>query len=889
MTVLRSAFFSGLFCVLVLCVAQAQTPPTGVYTVRTGDTLAGVARLFETTEARLRLLNSLSSDSLAAGQALRIPLDAPAPGAAWEKAHRVQPGETLAAIAARYGLDAAALRARNALGAGDVRPGQSVALGVFLRFDAAPPGAPADTSQVDTAEAVAALEQLMENQFLDLSSRSNTGITAALRTSLSSSKQAPATVVTLSDEQLRARGYTSLGDVLMDLPDFKIERFADEEVRDVVTVRGLRGQDKFVILLDGVRISSPTNEFMPILDNYPVHLAKQIEVVYGPASAVYGADAVAGVINIVSKEVHDLSRPLQLALEGTTYRRVGASALAGTNLAEGINLVVAGRFMHDARPNLSRFYERDFPGLSSLQTGTFDTSFGPMTPAEAVADDYRLPVTTYALYGILRVSDFQLSYFQNRARVPSSITNPPFNAVYNDDVFYAKELSVVSGNYTKQLDDLSLTTLLTLSHYEEDPASNYRNLFTGLERGHKYAYGSMQKLEQLAAWWASDRLTVSGGATFERFNAVPKGTDLEQPVQTDQSIGGIILGTRIDSLGLRGVPAAFFNLTFHNFGVFVQSEVQAARALTLTLGLRGDRNSRFGTTVHPRLGLVWRPSEPFVFKALYGTAFLAPAPRWAYEHFGSFRYDVDRKTYVSPFWQLPNPDLGPIRARTAELNALYYVTKNLGVTLTGYLADYAGLFRIVPDAGNTNLYDGAFRGFEVDHIEVPINQGRQRNYGLTASLQYLTVLGLDRKLEVAAALSYLDGRVDEEDAAGTTREIPVISPFSAKAVATLSLPAWVFTARLVAYGAQRAPALRADDETARQTIPGYALLNLNGRYRWTEHLDVTWAVENALDLRYHAVGRHTRPDAPDDRSNFEFPAGLPQDPRRITLGLTVRF
>jgi outer membrane cobalamin receptor len=61
-------------------------------------------------------------------------------------------------------------------------------------------------------------------------------------------------------------------------------------------------QDYFVILPDGMRISSPTNEPLPVLENFPLYLAKQIEVVYGPGSALYGADDMAGVINIITEK-----------------------------------------------------------------------------------------------------------------------------------------------------------------------------------------------------------------------------------------------------------------------------------------------------------------------------------------------------------------------------------------------------------------------------------------------------------------------------------------------------------------------------------------------------------------------------------------------------------
>ena len=123
--------------------------------------------------------------------------------------------------------------------------------------------------------------------------------TASLNEELSGRALAMTRVITA--EQIRLRNYQSLKDVLMDLPDFKVDDMNDVNAYNTIITRGIVGQEKFVILLDGVRISSPTNESMPIAENYPVHFAKQIEVVYGSASALYGADALAGVINIITK------------------------------------------------------------------------------------------------------------------------------------------------------------------------------------------------------------------------------------------------------------------------------------------------------------------------------------------------------------------------------------------------------------------------------------------------------------------------------------------------------------------------------------------------------------------------------------------------------------
>jgi outer membrane cobalamin receptor len=136
----------------------------------------------------------------------------------------------------------------------------------------------------------ATLEDLM-NIAITTASRTTEGLT-----------DAPARVQVVTAAQIQRRGYRSLSDVLKDLPDFKVDVAGNWDFPAELTVQGVRGATRVVLLLDGIRISSPTNEPLPIVANYPVHTARQIEIVYGPASALYGADAFSAVINIISKD-----------------------------------------------------------------------------------------------------------------------------------------------------------------------------------------------------------------------------------------------------------------------------------------------------------------------------------------------------------------------------------------------------------------------------------------------------------------------------------------------------------------------------------------------------------------------------------------------------------
>ncbi len=131
-------------------------------------------------------------------------------------------------------------------------------------------------------------------------SQNSGGVTASASLFEQTVLDAPATVYVFSEAQIRNRGYNNIQDLLEDVPEVEIQRKSMVEFKDNIGFRGITGNEKFIIFQDGVRITAATGDPHTIHTNYPLNNVKSVEVLVGPASAVYGVDAFSGLINIIT-------------------------------------------------------------------------------------------------------------------------------------------------------------------------------------------------------------------------------------------------------------------------------------------------------------------------------------------------------------------------------------------------------------------------------------------------------------------------------------------------------------------------------------------------------------------------------------------------------------
>lgn len=118
--------------------------------------------------------------------------------------------------------------------------------------------------------------------------------------------EAPATVMLVTDEEIRERGYMDLEELLHDLPGFDISR-SNGITYSHIYQRGYRvaTNNRILLVIDGIEENDLWGNILYLSRQYPLSNIKSIEVVYGPVSTVYGPNGFLGVISINTKKPNE--------------------------------------------------------------------------------------------------------------------------------------------------------------------------------------------------------------------------------------------------------------------------------------------------------------------------------------------------------------------------------------------------------------------------------------------------------------------------------------------------------------------------------------------------------------------------------------------------------
>jgi outer membrane receptor for ferrienterochelin and colicins len=419
---------------------------------------------------------------------------------------------------------------------------------------------------------------------------------------MQSASEAPASVTVVTADEIQKYGYRNLADILRSVPGFYVTYDRD------YTFVGVRGfgrlgdwNSRILVLIDGHRINNNVlgqamlgNEFLVDVD-----MIERVEIVRGPSSSLYGANAFFAVINVItrtSKQVKDWELSFQTGSFGTNEGR----ATYGHQF-HNLGVLVSGTFYNSTGQTLF-FPQFDNPANNNGITS--DTDY----------ESYKHILATLTYHG------FTLQgLFSTRDKgVPTAY----FGAVFNDPSDY----NIDSHQY------VSLDYQHPIGKWQLDAGTSYDQArLQGPVPEAPLISGEPIVLSTYSFrgnWWTGE-IKVSRDL-FER-NHLTFGSEVRDNLRQDQG-------------DLLNPPNAFTPEPNNSLitALYVQDEFGITSRLTLNAGVRYDHYSTFGGTTNPRAALIFRASDKTTFKLLYGNAFSAPDVYETTPDFGIF-YDDSLK------------------------------------------------------------------------------------------------------------------------------------------------------------------------------------------------------------------------------------------------------
>jgi len=456
---------------------------------------------------------------------------------------------------------------------------------------------------------------------------------------------APATIIVITDKDISERGYTEFYDVLNDLPGFDLSRaFGDEEY--YLYVRGYRKTegDQMLFMIDGMVMNYLWSNNMNAMAQYPLSNIKQIEIVYGPASAIYGSNAFNGVINIITKKE---DKSLISLITGANNTSIVDLYLNGT--AKDVTFNFTGRVLSSDGYDLS-----DRQPFISSKLYTDPTLWNPFVETQYAG--YSSPRKDYYFQGSASTNGLTIGFIN--WLYESGYGNEYAGDKVLNNVMWKFYETTIYAKYEKKISDkLNSNTLLK---YRLSGAPGTAAFIERYYDGVDFSY------------WPNSNRAISFFQDFSYsvnpnlfFNFGVKYDNKFLQKILNEKYGPFINADSSVIYPVLQVPVPSGSLDDNNHyleeerGVYTQLKYSPTSTLDIIGGLRYDYNNIYKEVFSPRCGVVYQRNN-FTGKAFFGTAYLAPTARSLY---GS--------------WQggIANPNLKPEKMQTFE-GSVAYTTKN---------------------------------------------------------------------------------------------------------------------------------------------------------------------------------------------------------------------
>jgi len=496
--------------------------------------------------------------------------------------------------------------------------------------------------------------------------------------------RAPSVASVITAEDIKAIGASDIDEVLETVPGLHVSR-SPIGYNPIYVIRGISTQynPEVLMLVNGIPITGVTfGDRSIIWGGMPVENIARIEVIRGPGSALYGADAFAGVINIITKTAADINGT-QLGLRTGSFNSHDGWVQYGGVLGAYKTAAYLRVGHTDGSRQIIKADAQTF--FDSLTGTSASLAPGPVNLGEDTIDS-RIDLSRNKWQ--LRAGFQQRSNGGDGAGIASALD--PAGTNYGQRI--NTDLTYHDANFSPDLDVTAQASYLSIIEQSDltlfPPGANFSlGTFPGGVIGNPSKWERHLRANFSAIYSAIQNHKLHFGV----------GTQNDNLYKTRESRNyNLVLNPLIPQFGYVPEPlgrvmemnAAGIFLTPHDRTVnyaYAQDEWNFTRDWYLTAGVRHDQYSDFGGTTNPRLALVWDTAYNLTSKLLYGRAFRPPSFTELY-------------SINNPVTQ-GNPNLKPETNQSVELAFNWQATSTLQANLNLFHYQMKDIIRFVPDPG----------------------------------------------------------------------------------------------------------------------------------------------------------------------------------------------
>lgn len=388
-------------------------------------------------------------------------------------------------------------------------------------------------------------------------------------------------------KMIEQRGATNLKDVLATEMNIRIEQ--DNILGTGMTMQGLSGEN-VKILVDGVPLIGRLNGNIDLsqinLDNI-----ERIEIVEGPLSVIYGSNALAGTINLVSKKPKKSN--LQLTLQ-SFYESVGQYNLSG-QLSKQIKK--SGLALHFGRNYFDGYSTND---TSRNQIWKPKEQYFATTQFNFSDKNFRL-----------RLSN---EFFREELINKGAARAPYYSSAFDDYYFTTRNNTSIFIKWIIK-DNWFYSSTINYSFYQREKQNYFKDL-TSLEQNL-----TSQENQDLSTF---DLFLCRGTLSHQQ-----DSSRLYYTIGYDLNYESTI-GKRIENQQ-QGIG---------DYALFISAEYKIHEKITLKSGLRYAYNTLYQSPLIPSVNLLYHFHEKITFRLSYGRGFRAPSLKELYFNFVDLNHDI---------------------------------------------------------------------------------------------------------------------------------------------------------------------------------------------------------------------------------------------------------